>query len=105
VALKQAPDAGADRGEQPRNLLVAGRRGGVEAEGTGFALSEDPVEPERVEVNIQIDRAPKPLNDGEAPGLPIADPPLARLDASYPDDRRSVLPTGSNGCKKDKISG
>jgi alkanesulfonate monooxygenase SsuD/methylene tetrahydromethanopterin reductase-like flavin-dependent oxidoreductase (luciferase family) len=42
--FEEPPHAGADRGEEPGDLLVAGRRGRMKAQQTRLALGEHPVE-------------------------------------------------------------
>ncbi len=87
VVVEEPADAGADRSEQPGDLLVAGWWGEVEVEAPTLGLGEDPIEHERMEMNIQIQRATEALDDRDTPGLPIADPALARLLALKAQER------------------
>ena len=50
---EQPPHAGADGGEDVRDVLVAREGGRVKGEVPGSGLAEDTVEHERVEVDVQ----------------------------------------------------
>jgi hypothetical protein len=89
-ALEQPPHARADRGEQPGDVLVTGRRGRVEVEDARFGLGEDLVEHEGVEMDIEVEAPAEALDDGDAPGVPVPDPTPARLPALDTQQRPRV---------------
>jgi len=82
-ALEQPPHARADRGEQPGDLRVTGRRGRGDVEDTRLSLGEDPVEHAGVELDIEVEAPAEALEDGDAPGVPVPDPTPARLPARW----------------------
>ena len=62
-AGEQPPHAGTDGGEDVRHVLVAREGCRVKGEVSGSSLAEGAVEHERVEVDVQLQPAPKPQTD------------------------------------------
>jgi len=77
-APEQPQDTAADRGQEPNDLVVAWRRGRVEAE-AGRVLAEHAVEGEGVEVDVEVQPAAEALDDGEGARVAIDHAVLPRL--------------------------
>ncbi len=77
AAPEQPPDPPRDRSHQPGDVGVDGRREAVEAERPIRPGGEDAVEPEDVEVNVELQPRPKTLHDRHRAAL-------ARRDAGPP---------------------
>jgi hypothetical protein len=71
-AHEQAYDSASNKAEERFDLLVGGRFGGCEGEQAVRLSHEDPVERERVEVHVQVERAAEALDDGHRTGAAIA---------------------------------
>jgi hypothetical protein len=65
---EQAQDSRSNDTEQGVDFLVGGRFGGCEGKRAARLSHEDPVDRQRVEVHVQVQRAAKALDDGDRTG-------------------------------------
>ena len=78
AVLEQTPHPLGDPREHDADLVVGRRGKRTEIECPLLAFEETPSEEPRVEMQVQIQSAPKTLDDGHASRPPVADPVSAR---------------------------
>ena len=71
-AHEQAQHSASNEAEKGLDLLIGGRFGGCEGKRAVRLSHEDPVNRQRVEVHVQVQRATKALDDGDRPCAAIA---------------------------------
>jgi hypothetical protein len=81
AALEQTPHPLGDPREHDADLVVGRRGQRTEIECPLLAFEEDAIEEQRVEMQVQIQSAPKALDDGHASRPPVSDPVSARVVA------------------------
>jgi len=70
--LEQRGQTAGNSGGDARDLVVIGGRQGPEANALRVIGVVDPVQHQRVEVNIEVERASEPLHEGRAPHRGVA---------------------------------
>lgn len=70
-AIEQARDPGLDRRQHLRDVEIRDGRRRMQPHAARFGLREHPVQHERVQVRVQIQRAAKSLNDDHGAPAPV----------------------------------
>src|SRR5439155_11054805 len=90
AAREEATHAAADSREQAGNVGVGRGCGRVELQGAALGLGEDPVEHERVEVDVQVQPTPEALDHGDGASLRALQAAPACAAAVVAEDRPDV---------------
>ena len=90
--LKQTLDAPRDHSHHFGHVAATETRGGMKPHGVGPVRCEHTVEDERVNVHIQIQCAPKPLDDRHRPTPAVGDAIALCTAAQEPEHRATLYP-------------
>lgn len=91
--LEQPHEAPLDRGDDRRYIASGEAQGGMKPHGAGAILRKHPVEHERVDVHVEIERRAEALDDGDSAATPIRHAVAAR--AAGPCADRQPRPRGT----------